>query len=317
MKNTILLYYKFHKISDPQCFRDQHQEFCLKQSLKGRVYIAHEGINGTVAGDVSATENYKKYLRSQPGFEDIEFKEEACDVIPFAKLKIKVRPHILNMGFKPDEDVDPSEKTGKHLFPHEWRKVLESDEEYILLDIRNNYESQIGHFQGAVCPDLNGFTEFPKWVAEIEKYKDQKVLMYCTGGIRCEKFSSLLLEKGFKDVNQLHGGILNYLKEEGGEHFDGRCFVFDDRLVTDMKPGKEPISTCSICHKKEDRYVNCANMECNKLFIICDECAEKHSVCCSDICEKAEWRRPFRKDSFRIPFRAKGLVFPELGRRQK
>lgn len=312
----VILYYKFHKVNDPQAFRDEHQMKCVEFGLKGRVYIAHEGINGTVAGTTNAIEEYKNYLTTQQGFEDTQFKEEQSDQIPFEKMKTKVRPYILNMGFKPDEDVDPSQKTGRHLTPKEWREVLESDEDYVLFDIRNNYESKIGHFEGAICPDLEGFTDFPEWVSEIEKYKEKKVLMYCTGGIRCEKFSALLLEKGFKDVNQLYGGILNYYKEEKGKHFKGRCFVFDDRLVVDASDNPETISACHHCQTKEDRYVNCANMECNKLFIICDECAEKyHATCCED-CFKATKKRPFNKDEFRIPFRSKGKVFPELGKRQ-
>jgi len=316
MSFHVLLFYKFVKIPDPQSFRDSHHEFCLKHGLKGRVYIAHEGINGTVAGQTEDTNAYQEFLRSQPGWQNIQFKIDAANDIPFDKLKTKVRPYILNMGFKPEDDVDPTQITGKHLSPKEWKSVLESDQDYVLLDIRNNYESKIGHFEGAICPDLEGFTDFPNWVPELEQYKDKKILMYCTGGIRCEKFSAYLLEKGFKDVNQLDGGILNYSKQEGGSHFKGRCFVFDDRLVVDIKKNTETLSECFHCHTKEDRYVNCANMECNRLFIICDECAKTHDATCCEVCYNSDKKRPFDFNNFRIPFRKKGIVFPELGRRQ-
>lgn len=316
MNFEVLLYYKFHKILDLQSLRDEHQAFCEKHGLKGRVYLAPEGINGTVAGTKAACEKYREYLRSKPGFETLSFKSDLSKNIPFEKLKTKVRPSILNMGFRPEDDVDPEKITGKHLSPVEWKKVLEQEKDFVLLDIRNNYESQIGHFKNAICPDLEGFTDFPAWIPQIEKFKDKKILMYCTGGIRCEKFSSLLLEKGFKDVNQLEGGILNYSKETDGEYFEGRCFVFDDRLVADVRENTETIATCFHCRQKEDRYVNCANMECNRLFIICDTCANEHEATCSPECYESSQKRPFDLKNFRIPFRSKGKVFPELGRRQ-
>jgi UPF0176 protein len=316
MEFTVLLYYKFFKIEDPQKWRDEHQLFCEKREIKGRVFFAHEGINGTVAGTIEACEEYKSFLKSIPGCETISFKEEHSKKVPFEKLKTKVRPYILNMGFKPEDDVDPSSVTGNHLEPHEWRQVLESDADYVLLDIRNNYESEIGHFKGAICPDLEGFTDFPAWVKDLDNYKDKKVLMYCTGGIRCEKYSSLMIKEGFKDVNQLNGGILNYKNKEDGAHFEGKCFVFDDRLAVDINKNSETISKCFHCKEKEDKYINCANMECNKLFIICDDCAKKYAATCSEDCLNSGKNRPYDAENFRIPFRKKGIVFPELGIRQ-
>lgn len=318
MSYEVLLYYQFYHEKNPSTFRDEHQMFCESQGLKGRVYIAHEGINGTVSGTKEACAKYRAYLQSHPGLEKIEFKAEPAANHVFEKMKTKVRPYILNMGFKPGDDVDPSEKTGKHLSPAEWRAILESDEDFVLLDIRNNYESKIGHFAGAICPDLENFTDFKDWAKDLkEKYQDKKVLMYCTGGIRCEKYSSLLLREGFSDVNQLYGGILNYAKEEGGKHFQGKCFVFDDRLVTDVDPDNHDVlSHCESCGKPEYRYVNCANMTCNRLLILCDACATTHEATCSADCFASPQKRPFDPQKFRIPFRAKGKVFPELGRRQ-
>ncbi len=314
----VLLYYQFYKEKNPQAFRDEHQNFCESLGLKGRVYVANEGINGTVSGPVAACEKYQSYLRSRPGLENISFKTDACLDNVFEKMKTKVRPYILNMGFAPEDDVDPSVRTGKHLSPEAWRNVLENEKDFVLLDIRNNYESKIGHFAGAVCPDLAGFTEFKDWVPELkQKYQDKKILMYCTGGIRCEKYSSLLLKEGFADVNQLYGGILNYAKEEGGKHFLGKCFVFDDRLVTDVDPqNQDVLAQCERCGRPEYRYVNCANMTCNRLFLICDDCARTHDASCSDACYASAEKRPFDAKNFRVPFRSKGKVFPQLGRRQ-
>lgn len=316
MNYEVLLYYKFHRIIDPQAFRDEHHAMCQTLGLKGRIYVAKEGLNGTVAGAPEKTLAYKTYLRSIPGFEDIAFKSEWHEAVPFEKLKTKVRPTIVNLGLSPDEDVDPSQATGKCLSPAEWRRTLENDADFVLLDIRNNYESAIGHFKGAYCPDLGDFTAFRDWLPDLEKDKDKKILMYCTGGIRCEKFSSFLLSKGFKDVNQLEGGILNYAKEENGTHFEGRCFVFDDRLAVDVSADSPPIAKCLHCGCPEDRYVNCANMECNRLFIVCDNCAQAHQATCCDACFTTPLRRPFDQNKFRLPFRGKGFVFPELGRRK-
>lgn len=318
MKHQVLLYYQFYHETNPQAFRDEHQKFCEEMGLKGRVYIAHEGINGTVSGPIVACQKYQEFLRAHKGLEKIEFKAEDCDEHVFEKMKTKVRPYILNMGFQPGEDVDPSETTGRHLSPKEWRETIESNPDIVVLDIRNNYESKIGHFKNAICPDLSGFTEFKDWIPELKKkYQNKKILMYCTGGIRCEKYSSLLLREGFEDVNQLYGGILNYAKEEGGKHFLGKCFVFDDRLVTDVDPeNQDVLAECHRCHKPEYRYVNCANMECNQLFIVCDECATQYEATCSDDCFRSKTKRPFDAKNFRVPFRAKGKVFPELGRRQ-
>ena len=318
MPNEVILYYKFTHVANVAAFRDAHQQKCSELNLKGRVYIADEGINGTLAGSAENTALYRSYLRAQPGFADIQFKTDACEQIPFAKLKTKVRPFILNMGFEKGQDVDPSQTTATHLSPDQWRQVLETEKDFVLLDVRNNYESAIGHFEDAICPDLADFKKFPAWADELkEKYSDKKILMYCTGGIRCEKFSSLLLAKGMQNIFQLDGGILNYAKKEEGAHFAGRCFVFDDRLAVDIAKNTAPLTTCKHCGSAEDRYVNCANMDCNQLFIICDSCAQIHAGTCSRACQSAKNCRPFDPEHFRIPFRKKGIVFPELGRQQK
>lgn len=316
---TVLLFYKFVKLTDFRALRDAHQAYCEPHGIKGRVFLAHEGLNGTAAGTSEQMLAYQKYLRAIPEFSDLEFKTETVAAIPFAKMKTKVRPAIVNMGLTGESDVKPFEVTGRHLSPEEWKIELAAPErDFLLLDVRNKYESDIGHFEGAECPDLENFWQFPKWAQEtLSAYKDKKILMYCTGGIRCEKFSSLLLREGFQDVNQLHGGILNYRDTIGGDHYKGKCFVFDDRLATSLNKNSAPIATCQLCGQPEDRYVNCANMPCNELFICCDACAVKHEATCQESCQNSAQKRPFDFASFRIPFRTKGNVFPELGRRQK
>lgn len=300
MKYEVILYYKFSKIENAESFCKEHKAFLKDLGVKGRVYISDEGINGTLGGTPKQIKAYKEYLHGIKGFENTEFKEDLYEEIPFAKLICKIRQEMVAIhvdGLNPDEG-------GYHMKPNEWREVMESGKDYIMIDVRNNYESNVGHFEGAIKPDVENFYDFPKWLDEADIPKDKKVLMYCTGGIRCEKFSVLMKKKGWDDVNQLHGGILNYAKEEGGEHFKGKCFVFDDRLVVPVnKNNLEPIAHCEITGKPADSYINCANMECNKLFVCSEEGAKIMEGCCSEECKKSEYKRPFDPDNAFKPFR--------------
>jgi UPF0176 protein len=296
----VILYYHFHEIVSPEEFCKAHKAKCKELGLKGRIYISEEGLNGTASGSSEQIEAYKQYVWALLGFDQTEFKQESYDEVPFAKLICKVRKEIVSLHV---DGVDPKEG-GRHLKPHEWRAVLESDEEHVIIDVRNNYESKVGHFKGAIKPDVKNFYEFPDWLKTADIPKDKKVLMYCTGGIRCEKFSVLMKQEGWEDVNQLHGGILNYAYKEEGEHFKGKCFVFDDRLVVPVNPNDlAPIAHCEITGKPADSYVNCANMECNKLFICAEEGAQLMEGCCSEECKKSEYRRPFDPDQAFQPFR--------------
>lgn len=296
----VILYYKFTPVDDPETFCENHKQFCRDLGIKGRIYVGAEGINGTLGGSPEQVNAYKEHLTSLSGFEDIDFKTSTSDYVPFAKLKCKTRDELVALH---KEDVDP-ENGGKYLDPGEWRQVMESDEDYVMIDVRNDYESKIGHFEGAVRPEVENFYDFPQWLDEFEADKDKKVLMYCTGGIRCEKFSVLMKEKGWKDVNQLHGGIQRYAQEEGGEHYKGKCFVFDDRLVVPVnEENMEPIAECEITGKPADTYINCANMECNKLFVCSEEGARQMDGCCSEECRQSEYKRPFDPENAFRPFR--------------
>jgi UPF0176 protein len=299
-KFKVILYYYFHPIEEVEKFCKEHKRYCQELGVKGRIYVSKEGINGTLAGTFEQVDAYENYLRSIPGFEKTEFKEDECEYIPFARLSCKVRDEIVSLHI---EGVDP-ERGGRHLQPDEWRNVMESNEDFVIIDVRNNYESKVGHFEGAIQPDVENFYDFPQWLDEADIPKDKKVLMYCTGGIRCEKFSVLMKEKGWEDVNQLHGGILNYAKKEKGKHFKGKCFVFDDRLVVPVdEENLQPISYCEITGKPADTYLNCANMQCNKLFVCSEEGAQIMEGCCSEKCKKSEYRRPFDPEHAFRPFR--------------
>ena len=296
----VILYYYFNTIKHPEQFAKQHKQYCKDLGIKGRIYISSEGINGTAAGTPEQMAQYKADLRAIPGFENTEFKTDESDYIPFSKLICKVREEIVSLHV---DGVDPKDG-GNHLSPAEWRRVMEEQDDYVMIDVRNNYESKIGHFKGALKPDVENFFDFPQWLEEAEIPKDKKVLMYCTGGIRCEKFSVLMKEQGWDDVNQLHGGILRYAKEEEGKHFEGKCFVFDDRLVVPVNPKDlSPIAKCEITGNPADTYVNCANMECNKLFVCSEEGAHIMEGCCSEECKQSEYRRPFDPENAFKPFR--------------
>jgi UPF0176 protein len=296
----VILYYHFYKIENAEKFCKEHKKVMSDLDLKGRVYMGIEGLNGTLAGTPEQIEAYKKYVWSLEGFEETEFKTEESDVIPFAKLVCKVRDEIVSIHV---DELDPN-NGGNYMSPSEWRETMESGEDYIMIDVRNNYESKVGHFEGAITPDVENFHEFPKWLEEADLPKEKKVLMYCTGGIRCEKFSVLMKEKGWDDVNQLHGGILKYKHEEGGEHYKGKCFVFDDRLVVPVNEGNlQPIARCEITGQPADSYINCANMECNKLFVCSEEGASLMEGCCSEECKQSEFKRPFDPEQAFKPFR--------------
>lgn len=289
----VILYYNFVAISDLEGFWKRHKAFCQNLKIKGRIYISKEGINGTAAGTPKQIEAYKKFLWAEPGFEKTEFKEDVCDYIPFQKLIVRKRPEIVTL--KATVQVDPTKEHGQYLEPEEWKKVLDSEKDITLIDTRNNYESAIGHFEGAIRPDIENFYDFEKWVDQASLEKDKKILMYCTGGIRCEKFSLLMEKKGFKNVFQLHGGIVTYAQKVGDAHYKGKCFVFDDRLAVPVeKNQKQPLTQCSITGIPCDTYLNCANLACNKMFICSPEGAAKYEGCCSEDCmNKNAKKRPF------------------------
>ncbi|MCA9394085.1 MAG: rhodanese-related sulfurtransferase [Candidatus Omnitrophica bacterium] len=305
----LILYYQFAPVADPEEFCLAHKKLCQQLNVYGRVYVAAEGINGTLAGLSGQIETYMQAVRALPGFAATEFKVDELDHVPFVKLIVKVREEIVTL--KTPERLDVREG-GRHLSPEEWKAVLDSDEEVILIDVRNDYESKVGHFEGAICPDERNFYDFPQWLDRAGLDKSKKVLMYCTGGIRCEKFSVLMKKKGFRDVNQLHGGIINYAKTVGDAHYKGKCFVFDDRLTVPIQQGQEqPLTTCEITGVPCDTYLNCANPDCNKLFICSEEGAHQYEGCCSPECLESPRRRPFDPEQIYTPTRKWYQYFEE------
>ena len=286
----ILLYYCYARIENPEEFRLEQNKFCIKHNLRGRIIIAGEGINGTISGLKKDCEQYMTHLRSDVRFSETDFKVEPYHKQAFQKINVRVKTEIVHSGL---EGIDPNIRTGKYIEPKDFKQELDMDD-VVLVDVRSNYEHNVGKFKNAISFDIDNFREFPGKVKELEKYKDKKIITYCTGGIKCEKASAYLLEKGFKNVYQLHGGIIKYGIEEGGKDFEGKCYVFDNRIVADVnKVNPTVISSCHICGTNCERMINCANPECNKHVPVCEHCAEKMDGACSEKCRKNPNKRDY------------------------
>ena len=275
----ILLFYKFVRIDNSTLFVEKHLEMCKKIGLFGKVLAAHEGINGSVSGTKAQTEKYKKYLTSIPEFSDIVFKEEVGLLHPFTKMVVRERKEIIRL----DKEVDMS-KRGKYLSPKEFLDLYKNKEEVIILDARNDYEYKAGKFKGAITPKIKTFRQFPKVAEMLKNKKDKKIVMYCTGGIRCEKASAYLIDKGFKDVAQLEGGIITFCQQYPGTVWEGKCFVFDKRLISSVDSGNAPMTKCLYCDIPCDLYRNCKIAKCNALINLCTRCEKENMGCCSKKC---------------------------------
>ncbi|CCH53558.1 Rhodanese domain protein [Fibrisoma limi BUZ 3] len=278
----VLLYYIYTPIENPAQYREEHHLLCLRLNLLGRIIVAPEGLNGTVSGLTADCEAYMAALHADPRFATIDFKVEEHDHHAFQKLHVRQKEEIVNS----DLPVNPLEQTGKHLEPEEFRR-LKNDPDVVLVDMRSNYEHSVGRFKGAVTFDMENLRELPEHVHEIEHLKDKKIVTYCTGGIKCEKASAYLLSRGFQNVYQLHGGIIKYGLEAGGEDFEGQCYVFDNRLTVDVNHvNPKVVSTCYRCGKTTSRMINCASPACNNHVTLCDDCGWEHAGTCSDACKE-------------------------------
>lgn len=278
----VLLYYCFTPISDVEEFREQHHRWCLQHQLNGRIIIAPEGLNGTVSGSVANCEAYMAYIKSDNRFKKTDFKVERSTNLAFNKLHVRTKSEIVHADLP---QIKPWERTGIHLEPAEFKK-MKDDADVVVVDFRSNYEHKVGKFKNAVTLDIENFRDFPTKIAELEKYKNKKIITYCTGGIKCEKASAYLLEQGFENVYQLHGGIIKYGIEEGGEDFEGKCYVFDNRLTVDVNTVNPVVaSVCYICGTNCDRMINCANALCNNHVPVCENCGWQMLGTCSDACK--------------------------------
>lgn len=288
----VLLYYFYTTIEDPAEFSAQHLEKCKELELKGRILVATEGINGTVSGTIEATNAYMELMQNDPLFKGIVFKIDEVEGHAFKKMHVRPRPELVNLSL--EDDVNPHEITGEYLSPAQFLEQMQR-EDTVVLDVRNTYEYDVGHFRGAIRPEVDNFRDTPQWVRENrELFEGKRVLTYCTGGIRCEKFSGWLKREGFEDVGQLHGGIATYGKdpETKGQLWDGQMYVFDERLTVPINQVEHVVvgrdhfdgTPC-------ERYINCANPECNKQILTSEENEAKHLGGCTIECTKHERNR--------------------------
>ena len=309
MNHSVLSFYRFVEVPDVEALQAAIREACVRHDARGRIYVAAEGVNATICVPCDQHDALVVALNALDALRDVHIKVETVDRQVFEKLRVRLRPHLVNMGEA--THLDPHESGGQRLSPEQWREWLASDRDYLLLDVRNDYEGLIGRFRGAVVPPYATFAEFPQWARELGEGEARKpVLMYCTGGIRCEKFSGLLMQHGFDEVYQLDGGILHYVERCGGEHFEGECFVFDDRVSIDVGGAPDTRARCAHCGEPTPRYRNCANVDCHKLFLCCDACALEHRGVCQAACLEAPRLRPVAGEHLRRPWRGVGT---ELG----
>ncbi|MGZ3899727.1 MAG: oxygen-dependent tRNA uridine(34) hydroxylase TrhO [Bacteroidia bacterium] len=285
VERKTISFYRYVTIPDPQKIRDELYKTWSSFNCFGRIYIANEGINAQMSVPADQWDAFVKHLNTISYFKEVPFKHAVDgNGKSFYKLIIKVREKIVSDGIN-DPDFDPSH-TGTYLSAKEFNEAMQ-DKDTIVVDMRNHYESEVGRFEGAFCPDADTFREeLPQVIEHLKGKEDKKILMYCTGGIRCEKASAYFKYKGFKDVNHLHGGIIQYAKEVKEQQlqskFLGVNFVFDERVGERIT--EDVISSCHQCGKPCDTHVNCKNDDCHLLFIQCAECAEKMNGCCTPEC---------------------------------
>ncbi len=295
----VLAYYHITPLSDPQKEVVAHKEFFKDKDITSRIYISEEGINGQMCASQISAEKYMEWMHSKEEFKDMPFKLTPHHEQAFPRKVVKYRKQLVAY----DRPVN-MKKRGTHVSPAKWKEMLK-DESKILIDVRNDYEWKVGRFEGAELPPYETFREFDEYAKELKDKVDPKetpVMMYCTGGIRCEFYSAALMEYGFEKVYQLDGGVINYGEKEGADHWLGKLFVFDDRLVVPIADQEtKVIGQCHHCTILYESYKNCANMDCNKLFICCAGCLKEFAGCCSKECQSAPRVRPYHHQTHK-PF---------------
>ena len=239
--------YKFEPLEDPVDLVSIYQQKCDDLKLKGTMLISKNGINFSLAGTKEATDTIITFLEEDNRFLNIPLKITYSETQPFRRMKVRLKKEIISLGRK---DINPRELTGERITPQDLKNLLDNKEDVLVLDTRNEYETRVGKFENAIDLNLDTFRDFPKAIESLpEEYKDKQIVMYCTGGIRCEKASAVMMKAGFADVKQLEGGVLDYFKETGGAYWEGDCFVFDERVALDTELNETDYIYCYICRE--------------------------------------------------------------------
>ena len=239
--------YKFEPLVDPIDLVSLYQKKCDELELKGTMLISKNGINFSLAGTQQATDTIIAFLEEDNRFLNIPLKVTHSETQPFRRMKVRLKKEIISLGRK---DINPRELTGERISPQDLKNLLDNKEDVLVLDTRNEYETRVGKFENAIDLNLDTFRDFPEAIESLpEEYKDKQIVMYCTGGIRCEKASAVMMKAGFADVKQLEGGVLDYFKETGGAYWEGDCFVFDERVALDTDLNETDYIYCYICRE--------------------------------------------------------------------
>lgn len=300
--STIILFYKYVDLQYPEQMRKWQHKLCQELGLKGRIIIAHEGINGTLGGAAHNTQAYIEAMRAHPLFTDVDFKDSSGSTDHFPRLRVVVKKEIVNLGIDPRITARDG---GKHLTPEQTHHLLqENPSDLVILDGRNWYESKIGTFTNAITPNTKNFRDLPAYIdSNLETFKDKQVLMFCTGGIRCERASAYLKSKGVtKEVYQIQGGIHRYAEQFPDGFFRGKNYVFDSRIAA--KVNDDILATCTLCQKPCDDYTNCLNASCNLQFIVCPPCLAANGSFCTTECKTVVEEK-------KVPIRTKPARFTQ------
>lgn len=273
----VILFYKFVEIEDPKSLMEEQRKLCSSLNLKGRMLIAEEGINATFEGKAEGIESYKRALKKNKIFKNIVFKESEGTGKAFTRLEIKVRDEVVTLGagkFDIKKETAPTVKADK------LHDMYENKEDFVVLDLRNDYEIKVGAFEKTINPELENFRDLPQKLEKLSHLKDKKVVAVCTGGIRCEKATCLLKREGFTNLYQLKDGIHTYMVKYPGKYFKGSLFVFDNRMTTPVVPSldREIAGECVYCNQKCENFYSDDTLRPSRKVICCDGCASIHAL---------------------------------------
>jgi len=283
----VLLFYKYIDIEAPEKLAANVRALADELSLTGRVIVAREGINATFEGTTENTELFVSNFFTDARFEGVQVKRSIGTGKSFPGLSVKVRKEIVGTGFS-DEEANPRVKTAPRISPEELRSWYEKGRDFVIIDMRNNYEFASGHFKNAVQSGISASRHLSLVVEKLAPLKEKEVITVCTGGVRCEKMAAYLQHKGFKNVRQLDGGIHSYMEKYPGKDFLGTLYTFDQRVTMDFGGKRAVIGKCHLCGASSERYADCAEKSCHLHFIACDGCRDiKGNAYCSPLCRAA------------------------------
>jgi UPF0176 protein len=280
----VLLFYVYKTIDDPYALATRFREWCKELTLTGRIIVAEEGVNATVEGMLQDTELFAEQFCADARFNDVSIKRSWGSGESFLGISIKVRKEIVGTGFT-REEADPRISTAPKLSAEDLRDWYDNERDFVVVDMRNNYEFASGHFKDSVEPGISASRHLPLAIDKLLPLKEKTIVTVCTGGIRCEKMSAYLIHKGFKDVHQLDGGIHTYMEKFPGKDFSGTLYTFDNRLTMDFGGAREIIGVCKLCDSPSEIYINCANQTCHLHFIACERCISPEGTYCSSTCK--------------------------------